>query len=81
MSLTVYDPVRNCFILKPVVDVCPSPFDYKAYMDWQKRHGNDPWKEIKRNAIQTANTAPISETKRDLKPKEFFVYAKAKVQK
>jgi hypothetical protein len=81
MSLTTYDHERNCFVLKPLKDVCPSPFDFEAYMAWQKRHGTDPWKDIKRDASQASKASPVNETKRDLSPRQFHVYAKAEVRK
>ena len=69
---------------------CPSPFDYKAYTDYQRAINGDPWKMMKTQA-KISEEATRSRTEKAQKgkdlifamnqKKEFHVYARAGMPK
>ena len=70
---------------------CPSPFDYKAYTDYQHAKNGDPWRQMKINAkvsegATRVRTERLEATGKDKifalsQLKEFHVYSRAGMPK
>lgn len=65
----------------PTIDKCPSPFDWKAYAEWQRRHGVDISRDLRVAAERSASATFASEVARIEKPSHGTVMQRSKTTK